>query len=133
MYGPHIHAPLVGAGGLSTMSVCQQARVRVQPELCAALADRSRALTSCVCSQPTQCTNPMDRLKLQALFPVSYSSELVNITAEAEAEGEGGDEDLLQRKKRRRMLTREPGAPLTVGVCFCGRQAPGGHDIIAGT
>jgi hypothetical protein len=139
LYGPHIHAPLVGAG-ITTMSDCQQARVQFSPSLCPALRDRARALTSCTTSQPTQCINTADRHKLKALFPISYGSPLVSIDAGAAAEEQEQEQeeeedtggDYVQRKRRRTALAREPSAALTVGVCFCGRQAPGGHDIIAG-
>jgi hypothetical protein len=131
LFGPHIHAPLVG-DGLITMSDCQQARVKFAPSLCPALSDRPRALTACVSSQPTQCINTADRHRLKSLFPISYGSPLVSIDVGAEVEeieDVGGD---YSQRKRRKTLSREPSAPLTVGVCFCGRQAPGGHDIIAG-
>lgn len=120
-----------------TMSDCQQARVHFQPSLCPALIDRSRALTACSTSQPTQCIDTADRNKLKAAFPISYGSPLVSIDS-GDSDEEGGDEEIedqggdYAQRKRRKTLSREPTAALRVGVCFCGRQAPGGHDIIAG-
>ena len=130
-FGPHIHAPLVG-DGIEIMSECQQDRVRFKPRLCPALEDRRHALTSCVSSQPTQCINPADRSKLKELFPISYGSPLVSVEyypEEEEIEDNGGE---YIERKRRKTLARDPTFPITMGVCFCGRQAPGGHDIIAG-
>lgn len=144
MYGPHIYAPLVG-DGLMTMSDCQQDRVKFNPSLCPALIDRARALTACVISQPTQCINTGDRNTLKDLFPISYGSPLVSIDPagdseekKGEGEEEGGGEEIedqggdYAQRKRRKTLSREPTAALRIGVVFCGRQAPGGHDIIAG-
>lgn len=124
LFGPHIHAPLVG-DGLLTMSACQQTRAVFEPSLCPSLADPARAIFSCTPSQPTQCLNTGDIDNLKAQCPLSYGSPLVSIDA-AEDNQDGGEEG---QRKRRRTLAE---APLTVGVCFCGRQAPGGHDIIAG-
>jgi pyrophosphate--fructose-6-phosphate 1-phosphotransferase len=59
---------------------------------------------------------PVDRA-LAAWLPQTYQAPLVSLGAKGAGEAAG---------------VPSPTAPLRVGVVFCGRQCPGGHNVVAG-
>ena len=129
-HGEHIHAPLVGRAN-AIHSQTQRERTAYRAELCPALHDKLPAFSRCLSTQPTQCMNAFDRESLQSLLPHSYGSPLVTI--DHPLSQEDCDFSFQAQKKPRIAANRKStDAPLNVGIVFCGRQAPGGHDIIAG-
>jgi 6-phosphofructokinase len=72
----------------------------------------SFANVSCTEDETTQCFKPEDEPYLKKMFPQTYGRHLVRMTS-------GG-----------KPVAKKPmGA---VGIVFCGRQTPGGHDLVAG-
>lgn len=132
-YG-HCHfAPLVGRSN-AAMSEMQQQRALYVPQVCPALADRATMLGRCVARQPTQCTNIWDKAGLLKQFPNTYGLPLAAVE-EAGSAAVGADEDppfKSSNKRPRKLRKASSDAPMNVGVVFCGRQTPGGHDVIAG-
>lgn len=129
-FGEHIHAPLVGDANV-IHSKTQLERTKYTPRLCPALHDKLPAFSRCISTQPTQCMNAFDRELLQSLLPHTYGSPLVTIDHPLSADD--SDFTFHKQKKPRLAASRQSSdAPLKVGVVFCGRQAAGGHDILAG-
>lgn len=131
--GDYFHAPLIGDAN-AIHSDLQKERTKFRPALCPALHDRTPSFSRCVCSQPTQCINSFDRELLTNLLPNTYGSPLVTIDHVL-----GGAEADFTFTKKKFNHSAAPGAvrqspddPLSIGVVFCGRQAPGGHDFVAG-
>ena len=124
-YGRYQFAPMVGDARAS-MSDIQRERALFKPALCPALVDKSTLFTRCVSTQPTQCVNSWDKEMLLKQFPQTYGLPLIAIDKEL-CPSETGFA-FRNAKKLRRDSTQ----PLNVGVVFCGRQTPGGHDVIAG-
>ena len=89
------------------ISALQKVRAEYQPKLPPAL--RNGAKVAVMEGAPTTCV--ADQEKIQALFPATYGSPMVNFDkADASAEA----------------------AAVNVGVILSGGQAPGGHNVIAG-
>lgn len=124
-YGRFKFTPLVGQAN-AVLSQNQQERALYQPKLCPALAEKASIFARCVSTQPTQCTNSWDKDGLQQGFAHTYGLPLVTIEADS---AEGRDFSFRSTKKLRR--AQSSGA-MNIGVVFCGRQTPGGHDILAG-
>jgi pyrophosphate--fructose-6-phosphate 1-phosphotransferase len=61
----------------------------------------------------TTASDPSDALAITRAYPHTYAQPLVQLVAA----------DAGQVKKH---------SPLRIGVVFCGRQSPGGHNIITG-
>ena len=133
-YGKFIFEPLVGTSN-AVFSSCQRARANYRTPLCPALADRATAMSRVVLTAPTQCSNAWDRETLSASFPFTYGAPLASIEPPVRATPcpSPGKRPLLSAKLRTgERGSRDPHRPLVVGIVFCGRQSPGGHDIIAG-
>jgi len=124
-YGHFKFSPLVGKAN-AVWSENQQARALYKPELCPALADKAAMLTRCVSTQPTQCPNSWDKEGLLEHFPNTYGLPLVAVDKALSS----SEREFSFRSSKK--LRHSPGAALNVGVVFCGRQTPGGHDVIAG-
>jgi len=113
-YGRFKFVPLVGKSN-ELLSGMQQSRTLFKPELCPALQNRSTIYSRCMTTQPTQSTNTWDKEALMRQFSHTYGNSLVSIQTAASA-----DDGFTYK------------ASMNIGVVFCGRQTPGGHDIIAG-
>jgi hypothetical protein len=131
--GGHLHAPLVGSAN-KVHSDLQKQRTQYKPKLCPALRDGHPSFSRCIATQPTQCMNSFDKDLLRNLLPRTYGSPLVGIEHVEGALGASGDFTFEKKARTSRGSSSRQRAedPLTIGVVFCGRQAPGGHDFIAG-
>lgn len=105
--GKFVHTPVV-SDTRAMLSSFQIFRTQYKPQLCPSLRNAT--------SRPQQATQSKHTAELQHLFPLTYGSPLIYL--------QPGDVAADKRPK-----TAHPG-PL--GVVFCGRQSPGGHDVIAG-
>lgn len=141
-FGKFIFAPLVG-GANAVFSDNQQSRAHYCPPLCTALSDRDRMFNRLVLTSPTQCSNAWDRVALNTNFPCTYGAPLASILppqdarvgASVNGRKTGSAPVSPMKRPRLSLATRSVDgttAPLTIGVVFCGRQSPGGHDLIAG-
>lgn len=128
--GDYLHAPLLGDAN-AIHSTLQRERTKFHPLLCPALQDKMPSYSRCVCTQPTQCINSFDRELLSNLLSNTYGSPLVTID---HALGVSGTDFTFSRKQFNKpgSIRQSPDDPLNIGVVFCGRQAPGGHDFVAG-
>jgi hypothetical protein len=128
--GDYLHSPLLGEAN-AIHSDLQRERTKFRPTLCPALHDRTPSFSRCVSSQPTQCINSFDRELLTSLLPNTYGSPLVTID---HALGATEADFTFSRRKLNLpgSIRQSPDDPLKIGVVFCGRQAPGGHDFVAG-
>jgi pyrophosphate--fructose-6-phosphate 1-phosphotransferase len=127
-YGHCYFAPLVGKSNCA-MSEMQQQRAMFRPQLCPALQDKATLHDRCGIKQPTQCTNTWDKEGLLKHFPQTYGLPLVSVEAPT---GEGNGEAMFHSARPHKLRRASIGSAMNVGVVFCGRQTPGGHDIIAG-
>ncbi|XP_065037007.1 pyrophosphate--fructose 6-phosphate 1-phosphotransferase subunit alpha-like [Musa acuminata AAA Group] len=66
----------------------------------------------------TTVPDPLDAESIKRSFPLTYGQPLVHFVSSLEKPPPNGVQD------------QQP--PLRVGVVFCGRQSPGGHNIICG-
>ena len=110
-YGNYLFSPVTGQAN-SIMSISQKDRSQYQPTLCSILDKNNNSV--CEERQSTQCRNVSDKLIMKSIFQHTYGANLVSI--ECKVPGS----------------SIIPSKPLIVGVAFCGRQSPGGHDVIAG-
>jgi len=69
----------------------------------------------CVQEETTQCIETMDEPFIRKVCPNTYGRRLVRIAA-----------------KGKDARNAAPNAMGTIGILFCGRQTPGGHDMVAG-
>lgn len=91
------------------LSGLQKIRSKYVPQLPPALQGSRVRL---VRGDPTTAADPSDALAISRTFPHTYGQPLVQLLRE-ETDGQSA-------------------AKLRVGVVFCGRQSPGGHNIISG-
>jgi 6-phosphofructokinase 1 len=103
-FGTILHAPLVGAEA-NILSGIQKLRAQFKPTLIPALANGA----SIVEKLPAISHQIGDKTAAAAQFPHTFGKKIVSIEGAPAA-------------------TRA----LKIGVAFCGRQAPGGHDVISG-
>lgn len=68
----------------------------------------------CVEDETTQSLEAKDEPFLRKVFPSTYGRQLVRVQSQAEG------------------FCMKPNTMDTVGIIFCGRQTPGGHDLVAG-
>jgi diphosphate--fructose-6-phosphate 1-phosphotransferase len=108
--GNYLFSPVTGAAK-GILSVAQKERATFKPILCATLS-KTGGGGVCEARQATQCRRVADKAIMKSKFKHTYGSNLVTIEPSANLA----------------LATR----PLKVGVAFCGRQAPGGHDVISG-
>jgi diphosphate-dependent phosphofructokinase len=101
---------------VSDFSDAQVARLKYAPELPAAL--KAPASVVVASAEATAARSASDAANLRTWFPRTYGQPIVNITA-PQAGGAAGPVGV------------SAGA-LRVGVVFAGRQAPGGHNVVAG-
>lgn len=128
-YGCYMHNTHANVGPKRLMSDLQQQRMTYKPKLCRAFSDT--AGSTCVLGQATQCRRVQDRGLIQTHFPNTYGSQLVSITAVGDAP-EAVEKTATPAQPTCAITSTEYTGPLRVGVVFCGRQAPGGHDVISG-
>jgi len=95
----------------TSFSSIEQARLAYAPQVPACLAPRSVGAAAIVAGEGTQCLNAADAGLMRKLFPASFGLPLVEVQA---ADGGLG------------------AAHAKVGVVFCGRQASGMHNVLAG-
>lgn len=107
-FGPILNTPITALASATSYSAGQLLRLAYRPELCQAFASPTAQVEL---TQETQVRKLVDLEAIKRAFPRTYGSQLASI-----APGSGGV---------------AAGAPLRVGVLFSGRQAPGGHDVIA--
>ena len=110
-YGNYLFSPVIGKAN-AIMSTTQKNRATYEPTLCSILAKNNNSV--CEIRQATQCCNVSDKVIMKSTFKHSYGASLVSI----ESKDPSSPVSTAQ--------------PLKIGVAFCGRQAPGGHDIISG-
>jgi diphosphate-dependent phosphofructokinase len=137
-FGHYKFVPLVGEAH-RLLSDSQRARALYKPQLCPALQNKDTLLSRCVAAQPTQCTHTWDKAGLAAHFPHTYGLQLMTVRSDTAA---ATPKDFTFHRthsvspkvlaERTSSRAARASAPLVVGVVFCGRQSPGGHDIIAG-
>jgi len=125
-YGKYLYAPLVGPGN-KILSENQQDRATYRPRLCPGLQDKEWAYKNCSSTQPTQAMKPWDRETFFEEFPNTYGAPLVALTLK-----DNESEFAYRSPKKQRRQSVLASTPITVGVVFCGRQSPGGHDVVAG-
>jgi len=124
--GCFMHGTHTSLGPEMTMSELQRQRTQYEPMLCRAFS--AVGGSTCVVGQGTQCRRVVDRTLIEGHFPRTYGSKLVSIEALADA---AVDTTAIVQPTCAITSTVYEGE-LRVGVVFCGRQAPGGHDVIAG-
>jgi len=112
-----LHQPLTGLSN-RILSNTQQERALYKPQLLPAMQNLPQAYAQCEKSSRTQCMKSWDRPTFESGFPVTYGAPLVSF-------GSPGTESPAKKSKSEM-------APIVAGVVFCGRQSPGGHDVIAG-
>ena len=105
--GNYLFSPVSG-DARAILSETQKERALFKPTLCDTLASATGAM--CEVKQATQCCRVSDKAVMKSKFPLTYGSSLISI--------ENGPAPAVK--------------VLKIGVAFCGRQAPGGHDVIAG-
>jgi 6-phosphofructokinase 1 len=98
---------------LDILSDLQRERLKYRPELAHCLANPHHHARPVLTS--SQCRKPSDTLIAGQTFPHSNGAPLVQVVAGG---GCGTPKSSVSARN--------------VGVLFCGRQSPGGHDIIAG-
>ena len=108
--GNYFFAPLTGTSK-SILSVAQKERALFKPTLCATLSAVGSGGV-CEARQATQCRRIADQAMMKVKFQHSYGSNLVSIEP--------------------RIIPGAAPKALKVGVAYCGRQAPGGHDVVSG-
>ena len=69
----------------------------------------------CMEDETTQCLEAKDEPFLRKVFPCTYGGQLVRVVSQPEGSI--------------KTVTKSMG---TIGIVFCGRQTPGGHDMVAG-
>ena len=106
-YGSYLFAPMTGAAN-AIQSIAQKERALFKPTLCPLLVKDGGV---CELRQATQCRKESDITVMKDMFSNTYGSKLVTV-------------------EPRGSVTAAK--PVKIGVAFCGRQAPGGHDVIAG-
>jgi pyrophosphate--fructose-6-phosphate 1-phosphotransferase len=106
-------APIIGES-CAVYSRLQIQRTGYVPVLCPTL--ENAADFEFVRGQRTQCRRFADRQALSSLFPNTYGANLASLVP---ASGQITSEPPSKQKHR-------------FGFVFCGRQAPGGHDVLAG-
>ena len=121
-FGKFKFAPLVGENN-TVHSAAQRERTHFKPRLCPALVDKASIHARCAATQPTQCTHTWDKDTLLRQFPHTYGLPLMEVLEAKAADSVSG---------RRLAHRSSPDAPMNIAVVFCGRQTPGGHDVIAG-
>eukprot|EP01034_Spumella_vulgaris_P025152 gene25152-31575_t len=94
---------------LDILSDLQRERLKYQPELALCLSGTNHQIRPVLTS--SQCRKPNDSLIATKMFPHSSGAALVQVVAGTTPSNISGH---------------------NIGVLFCGRQSPGGHDIIAG-
>lgn len=116
-----------------------------QPPLCAALRGACRAVPSFT----TQCRRPADRAAVQRQFPRLYGAKFITLGEGSGSSavkvgmgsGSGSDASVADRTgasgSGSGASSSVPPAltwtsTQTIGVLFCGRQSPGGHDVVCG-
>ena len=109
-YNKFLHNPLMGEA-TRILSTSQLSRAGFKPILC---NDLQHGVPVCEKKQSTQPRKVSDQPLMKLLFPQTYGSPLVNIS------------------KNSSPVPIPPLPPITLGVAYIGRQAPGGHDVIAG-
>jgi 6-phosphofructokinase 1 len=105
MQGSIRHAPIQG-DACELLSDLQLQRMKFIPTLCPALAGNTEVLLG----PASRCQRSGDLEIMQELFPNTFGMPMANIAA--------GRTSGLSAKR--------------VGVVFCGRQAPGCHDVVSG-
>jgi diphosphate--fructose-6-phosphate 1-phosphotransferase len=108
-YSPFTFAPnLKESAGL--LSQLQQHRAQWKPVLMPVLSEGG----AFVLGQPTQCRRFADRQALKTTFPLTYGAPIASMNTAPS------------------MTKALPKKQLKIGFVFCGRQAPGGHDVLSG-
>ena len=98
------YCPFVGPQRRAT-SVSQRERMSYKPHLCPSLVS-----PQVVVGESTQSKLLADRGQVAARMPFTYGAQMMGIHSGGAA----------------------PSQPTRLGVVFLGRQAPGGHDVLAG-
>ncbi|ONK58963.1 uncharacterized protein A4U43_C08F1530 [Asparagus officinalis] len=97
------------------LSGLQKQRVQYIPELPPSLQGSEIKIEF---GDATTVTDPLDAQSIQRSFPLTYGKPLVHFVNPS------------------KISPRSPGSkdksPIRVGVVFCGRQSPGGHNVICG-
>eukprot|EP00897_Mesotaenium_endlicherianum_P000776 jgi/Mesen1/1069/ME000123S00242 len=94
----------------SSLSDLQLLRASYQPELPPPLQGASVRVVQ---GDQTTASDQSDLLAIKRSYPLTFGQPVVELFSDAEGS--------FQQSK-----------PLKVGVAFCGRQAPGGHNVVSG-
>lgn len=101
------------AGQFGELSELQKLRTRYAPELPPALQGDE---VEVVLGDATTASDPSDAHAIARAFPLTYGQPLAHLVAA------GGKKESAATERK----------PVRVGVVFCGRQSPGGHNVVAG-
>lgn len=112
---------LTKSAAQSAYSEGQNTRLAFKPVLCPSLALGTGKLPVVVKTHTTQCRKAVDMDPIKRAFPKSYGAKLVSLEPAAAAAAAASS----------RPSSGGSNSPLKVGVLFSGRQAPGGHDVLA--
>ena len=101
------------------MSSLQRRRADFSPRLAPCLAAKDRV---CVKGTDTQCRDPREESAIKGAFACTYGSPVLSI--------EERSERVLSEERCKAVSGRA--SIRRIGVAFTGRQAPGGHSVVAG-
>eukprot|EP00898_Chlorokybus_atmophyticus_P004365 jgi/Chlat1/492/Chrsp103S01092 len=104
------------------LSDVQLARSKYQPPLPTVLED---AAVTAVEGGTAVVTTPEDESAIRRAFPHTYGLPVVSLQSGIEHRKDGEHEVTIT-------TPRKQSQPLRVGIVFCGRQSPGGHNVVAG-
>ncbi|KAM0935663.1 putative diphosphate--fructose-6-phosphate 1-phosphotransferase [Dioscorea sansibarensis] len=106
----------MGFGGAMEMSPLQKQRSLYRPELPPCLHGSKIHIEF---GDATTVADPLDALSIQRSFPHTYGQPLVHF-----AHSSSATLPVAHGVKQK--------SPIRIGVVFCGRQSPGGHNVICG-
>lgn len=114
--GDILNVPMTEAAARDLYSDGQMARMSFKPTLLPGLQGSKPVVLK---TETTQCRKAVDFDSIRRAFPNTYGASLAKLVATGSADADAG------------VVAAGVAGPMRVGVVLSGRQAPGGHDVLA--